>query len=187
MRAKSPVRARDALDQLLLDHARVRSLLRRCSQVRLADAVAPEGRAELLDSLCDALTLLAQMEEDFFYPAVLRVLCDKLPASAAFCDHARLRGLIAQMDEMPPGDRACDAVVADMSDCVVPCMNAAPDGLFVAVRLAGLDTLALGLQMALRRREQQAQTQRLKSVTRPSGSTRLAALGWPQPGGLVSA
>ncbi|MDP2418673.1 MAG: hemerythrin domain-containing protein [Hydrogenophaga sp.] len=181
MRPKPLLHARDALDQLLLNHERVRTLLRQFDRLRWADPSAPGCRAELLDSLCDALTLLADMEEDFFYPAARRVLRDNPPAPAAFCDHARLRGLIAQLDEMPPGDLACNALVSDMDGCVSPCMDAAPSGLFVAVRLAGLDTRALGLQMALWRRDQLARTQTLKRVAHPEGSTWLAASGWPQP------
>jgi hypothetical protein len=180
MRRKPLLHARDALDQLLLEHGRIRTLLRQYDRVRLTDK-RPSARAETLDGLCDLLTLLAHMEEDFFYPAVRRVLRDNPPAPAAFCDHARLRGLIAQLDEMPPGDPACDALVADMDACVVPWMNAAPGGLFLAVRLAGLDTLTLGLHMALWRREQHAQTPTLRRAANPTRSTGLAASGWPQP------
>jgi len=179
MHPKPLVRARDALSQLLLDHEQIRKLLRQYDQARLTDEVAPEGRAEMLDSLCDALTLLAQMEEDILYPAVRQALDSHVAVHAAFCDHDRLRVLIAELDEMPPGDRACDAVVADLGDCVLPYLNAAQEQLFAAVRRAGLDTLALGREMALRRREQQAQ--RLKRVTRLAGSTWLAASGWPGP------
>lgn len=184
MRPKCPPRVRDALDQLLLDHEQIRKLLRQYDQLRLTDEPGAEGRAERVDELCDALSLLAHLEEGVFYPAVRRVLGRTASAQATFCDHARLRDLIAQLDEMPPGDRACDAVVADMGDCVLPWMNAAPVELFVAVRLAGLDTLALGREMALRRRE--PPTKRLKPVPGPTGSTWLAASGWPQPGRLAS-
>ena len=180
MHPKPLLHARDALDQLVLEHGRIRTLLRQYDRVRLTDK-RPSGQAEMLDSLCDLLTLLAHMEEDFFYPAVRRVLSDNLPAPAAFCDHARLRGLVAQLDEMPPGDPACDALVADIDACVVPWMNAAPGGLFLAVRLAGLDTLALGLHMALWRREQQAHTRALHRTANPNRSSGLAASGWPQP------
>ena len=180
MRPKCLPRARDALDQLLLEHGRVRTLLRQYERVRLVDERAAD-RAALLDSLCDALTLLAHLEERFFYPAAWQVLRDNPPTPADFCDHAQLRSLIAQLDEMPPGDRACDALVADMDGCVVPWMNAAPGGLFLAVRLAGLDTLALGRHMAQWRREQQEQTPVLRRATHPVGSTGLAASGWPQP------
>jgi len=185
MRPRPLLRARDALDQLLLDHERVRALLRQYDRVRLTGEMAPERSAELLDSLCDALTLLAQMEEDFFYPAVRQTLGEHMPAPTVFCDHARLRSLIAELDELPPGDRACDAVVADMGDCVVPCMNAAGGALFGPVREAGLDTYALGMQMALWRREQKAQV--IKRVPRQPSSKWLAASGWPQPVGLGSA
>jgi hypothetical protein len=53
------------------------------------------------------------------------------------------------------------------------------------VREAGLDTYALGMRMALWRREQKAQV--IKRVPRQPSSKWLAASGWPQPVGLGSA
>jgi hypothetical protein len=182
--AHAPVR--DALNQLLLAHGRVRTLLGQFDRLRCTHEPEPEpdteGRAALLDNLCDTLTLLTHMEEDFFYPAARTLLRDNPPAPTAFCDHTRLRRLIAQLDETPPRDPACDALVADMADCVVPCMNAAPDGLFLAVRLAGLDTQALGLDMAQWRRQQRVPnpTPTLRRPANQAGSTRLAASGWPR-------
>ena len=67
MRRKPLLHARDALDQLLLEHGRIRTLLRQYDRVRLTDK-RPSNRAEMHDRLCDLLILLAHMEEDFFTP-----------------------------------------------------------------------------------------------------------------------
>lgn len=152
-----PLRARDALDQLRLDHQLVRKLLHEHERLRQAGAGGPEGKAEIVERLCDVLILCALIEEEIFYPVLRPVLGSKALASTTLCDHARLRRLIARLDEMEPGDPGYDAAVADIGDCVLPSMNEAQTVLFVQVRMAGLDTAALGQQMAQRRRAQQQQ------------------------------
>jgi hypothetical protein len=77
------------------------------------------------------------------------------PALAAFCDHESLLELIAQLDEMEPGDPGYDATVGDIADCVVPSMDSEQAVLFRMVREAGIDTCALGEQMARVRRAHQ--------------------------------
>jgi len=186
MRPKCPPRVRDALAQLQLDHGRIRRLLRQYDRVRLTDETSREGKAEIVDDLCDALSLLALLDEEIFYPVVRPALGGNARAQAALFDHVLLGGLIAQLDELPPGDHACDAVVADIGDCVVPCINAAQTSLFDAVRQAGLDTLSLGMQMALRRREHRAPAPlRVLCTGSQADSHSLAALGWPQGAGLA--
>jgi hypothetical protein len=188
MRPKAPLRARDALAQLQLDHVRIRRLLRQYDRVRLTDEISREGKAEIVDDLCDALSLLALLDEEIFYPVVRPALGGNASAQAAFFDHVLLGRLIAQLDELPPGDHACDAVVADIGDRVVPCINAAEASLFEAVRNTGVDTLTLGMQMALRRREHRAQLPlRVLGSASVAGSHSLAALRWPQAGGLAPA
>lgn len=188
MRPKAPLRTRDALAQLQADHLRIRRLLRQYDRVRLTDEINSPGKAEIVDNLCDALSLLALLDEEIFYPVVRPALGGNAHPQAAFFDHVLLSGLIAQLDELPPGHQACDAVVADIGHRVVPCINAAEASLFEAVRNTGVDTLTLGIQMAQRRREHRAQLP-LRALTCASvaGSHSLAASGWPKAGGLASA
>lgn len=177
MRPRSAPRERDALDQLRLDHQLIRQLLRDHDRLRQGGAGGPEGKAEIVERLCDALSLSALIEEDIFYPVLRAVLGGTLLAQTALCDHARLRHLIARLDEMEPGDPGYDDAVADIGDCVLPSMNDAQSGLFAQVRLAGLDTAALGHQMAQRRRAQQRQ-----DVTRiglPASDATAVPVGWP--------
>jgi len=155
MRPKS--RTRDALDQLRQDHDLIRKLLRDHDRLRQGGAGGPGGKAEIVERLCDALSLCALTEEEIFYPVLRPLLGDGLLAHATLCDHARLRRLIAQLDEMEPSDPGYDAAVADLGDCVLPSMDDAQSVLFVALREAGLDSVALGAQMSLHRRAQQQQ------------------------------
>jgi Hemerythrin HHE cation binding domain len=147
-------RSRDALDQLRLDHELIRKLLRDHDRLRLGGDGGPEGKAEIVDRLCDALSLFAVMEEDIFFPVLRQALDDSLLAQTRLCDHAHLRRLIARLDEMEPGDLGYDDAVADIADCVLPSMHDAQAVLFVQVRLAGVDTAALGELMAQHRHAQ---------------------------------
>ena len=148
MRIRAFGRAQDALDQLRLDHDMIRRLLREFDRLRMAGAGAPEGKAEIVDCLCDTLCLHARLEEEIFYPLIRSLPGDSVRTLSAFCDHARLRDLIAQLDEMAPGDPDYDATVGHIADCVVPSMETEQQVLFKAVRVAGLDTLALGKEMS---------------------------------------
>lgn len=147
MRIRAFGRARDALDQLRLDHELIRRLLREFDRLRMAGAGGPEGKAEIVDCLCDALALHATLEEEIFYPLVRSVAGEHSPALAACCDHERLLALIAALDEMEPGDPEYDATVGDIADCVVPSMDSEQAVLFRMVREAGIDTQALGERM----------------------------------------
>lgn len=155
MRTKSFIRARDALSQLQLDHEAILQLLRDFDTLRLVDHDGVQGKAELVDCLCDTLILHAQIKEEIFYPVVRSELGCDTQALAAFCHHETLYRLIAQLDEMDPGDADYDELVGQLSDCVVPSFDHEQAVLFTRVRGAGVDTAALGRAMARRRRAQQ--------------------------------
>ena len=168
MRSPPAPRARDALDQLRMDHERIRKLLRDHERLRQGcQSGGLHDKAELVDRLCDALSLCALIEEEIFYPMVRPVLDGALLAQTILCDHARLRRLIARLDEMEPRDPDYDDAVADIGDCVLPSMDDAQAVLFAQVRRAGLDTVALGEQMARRRRAQQQQDNAMTSEGAP--------------------
>ncbi|OGB16635.1 MAG: hypothetical protein A2W72_10400 [Burkholderiales bacterium RIFCSPLOWO2_12_67_14] len=176
MRPKAGLRARDALDQLRLDYEVIRKLLREYDSLRLVEGCAPARKAEIVDRLCDALSLNAQIEEEIFYPVVRPVLGCNVRAQAALWDHTPLRHLIARLDEMDPADPAYDGTVIDLGDCVLARIEEARAVLFVEVRVVGLDTAALGEQMARWRRAQQQQD--LTLVGLPQAPA-VPAPGWP--------
>lgn len=176
MRPPPAHRGRDALDQLRLDHEHIRKLLR--DHERLRQGGGLEGKAELVDRLCDALTLCALIEEEIIYPVVRPLLDSASLTQTIFCDHDRLRRLIARLDEMDPRDPEYDDAVADVGDCVLPSMDGVQAVLFTQVRRAGLDTVALGEQMARRRRLQQQQDVTRIGLPDAACASRRAS-GWP--------
>jgi hypothetical protein len=174
---KSAHRAHDALYHLELDYKLIRKLLGEHDRLRQDGAVDPEGKADIVERLCDALSLCALIEEEIFYPMVRSLLDGTVLAQTNLCDHARLRGLIARLDELQPSDLGYDDAVADIGDCVLPSMDGAQAVLFVQVRRAGLDMTGLGKQMAQCRRAQQQQD--LTRIGLPPSESTTVLGGWP--------
>ena len=177
MRSPSSYRARDALDLLQRDHEQVRKLLREFDRLRQAGAVGQEGKADIVDRLCDLLSLCAQIEEELFYPVVRPVLHSSALAPTLLCDHARLRRLIARLDELEPADPGYDEAVADIGDCVLPSMEHAQTVLFVGARSAGLDMAALHERIVRHRRAQQQQD--LTRIGLPTPKSTPVYGAWP--------
>jgi Hemerythrin HHE cation binding domain len=141
------VRERDALDLLTRDHDAIRHLFRTYERLvsRPHDA---DRKSTLVGRLCFALTLHFQIEEDLFYPAVLKAFSADGAVLHAQRDHVGCRELIARLDEMEVGDADFDATVAVLGAYVVPHMDEEQREIFQRVRLIGMDTLALGHRMA---------------------------------------
>jgi hypothetical protein len=177
MRSPSLYRARDALDLLQRDHEQVRKLLREFDRLRQAGAGGHEGKSDVVDRLCDLLSLCAQIEEELFYPAVRPVLHSSALTPTLLCDHALLRRLIARLDELEPADPGYDDAVADIGDCVLPSMEHAQTVLFAGVRSAGLDMAALHDQMVRHRRARQQQD--LTRIGLPAPRTTTVIGAWP--------
>jgi hypothetical protein len=154
-RHRQIARVQDALDQLRLEHEMILRLLRDFDRARLDSSCRPAAKAEIVEQLCDILSLHAQLKDQVLYPAARRLSLHRPQAQTAFCDHAQLHALIAELDEMEPLDPDFDETVAQLGDCVVPSLKAEQAYLVRELLAAGLDTHALGAEMARLRRAQQ--------------------------------
>lgn len=170
-------RVRDALDQLRLEHELILKMLRDFDHLRHTGEATPKAKAELVDHLCDLLSLHAQLKEQILYPVARTIVASNDRAQAAFCNLDLLQHLIARVDEMDPSDTAYDEAVGELGDCLVASMAAEQKVLFAEVRAAGVDTHALGEQMTRMRRAQQQRD--LTSVDLPRQRSAPPAVGWP--------
>ena len=153
MTRKPPLGHHDALELLLRDHQVIKQLF--SDYRRLTRREADDGcRADVVSQLCFWLSMHVQIEEEIFYPALRGAAGRGAPALPDECDHVAVKELIAKLDELEPGDPDYDTTIAELSGCVVPHMEAEQAEIFPRVRMAGLDTAALGRQM----------TQRLKAL-----------------------
>jgi hypothetical protein len=147
MRVRGPGRARNALYQLQLDHEAIRRLLREFDRLRLANEDHSEEKAEVVDCLCDALSLHVRIGEDLLEPLSRLLVRSDPMAFSTQCDHRHLVRLIAQLDELEPGDSGYDNAVGDIADCVMPCMDGEMSMLRSLAREALVDTQELGERM----------------------------------------
>jgi hemerythrin superfamily protein len=93
----------DITRMIRLDHAHVLAAFRR-HRSRL-----PEGRKRaLVDNVCLALEIHAQLEEEVFYPAMRRIAAASEVLEKSVPEHEEMRGLIRSLRGMDPFDAAYD-------------------------------------------------------------------------------
>lgn len=152
-RSRSPsrpatARAPDAIALLRADHQRVAELFDQFEKTRSASR-----KRSLVDTICQELGVHAQIEEEIFYPAFKEALRDKALVPEARVEHATLKALMAQVQDMTPEGEAFDAHVKVMAEYVKHHVKEEQGEMFRKARAsAKLDLKALG--QALRERKQ---------------------------------
>ena len=119
-----------------------------------ATADANGNKKMLVDALCAALSVHAQIEEEIFYPAVREAAkeTDALMDEAEV-EHASAKELVMQLQEMDPEDDLYDAKVKVLSEQIAHHVKEEEKEMFPRAKKAGLDLVALGQEMALRKDE----------------------------------
>jgi hypothetical protein len=97
-----------------------------------------------------------KVEEEIFYPAVRAAIDDDDLMDEADVEHAGARELIAQLEDMEPGDDHYDAKVTVLGENVDHHVKEEQDEMFPKARKAKLDLAALGAAMLERKRELRA-------------------------------
>lgn len=136
----------DAIDLLEADHRQVEELFDRYDHADFADKRA------LASAICVALKVHARIEEDLFYPAALAATGATDLLAEAQVEHGLARELIAQIEQGQPGEPLFDARVRVLGEYVGHHMIEEEDEIFPLCREAGLDLVALGRDLAERRR-----------------------------------
>jgi len=138
----------DALDLLRADHDKIRMLFKEYDSLR-ERGDQDEHKSEIVDEICYELTLHAMIEEEIFYPAVRTALGDDALLDAALEEHTSARELIAQLEEMYPGDEHFDALLDLLEEEISDHIDREEAELFNAVRSSGIDLVSLcGLLIA---------------------------------------
>jgi hypothetical protein len=89
-------------NQIRLDHTHV---LTAFHQYEIGSS--PRVKRGLVDNVCLAIEIHAQLEEEIFYPA-MRVVADNEILRKSTPEHDEMRGLIARLRNMTPADIAFD-------------------------------------------------------------------------------
>jgi hemerythrin superfamily protein len=142
----------DAIALLTADHREVAEMFEQFEQ--LGDR-ATTSKEKLKDKICKALIAHTTIEEEIFYPAVRAANVEEGEdmVDEAIVEHAAAKDLIKQLQEMQPDDDLYDAKVKVLSELIEHHVKEEEKEMFPKAKKAGLDLLALGQEMALRKQE----------------------------------
>ena len=146
----------DAIALLTADHKTVKGLFKEFEELTKQDD-ADEQKAELVQKICNELTVHAQVEEELFYPAVRDAIDDDDLMDEADIEHASAKDLIAQLAGMEPGDDHYDARVTVLGEYVDHHVKEEEGEMFAKARKADVNTAELGEQIAERKEELKAE------------------------------
>lgn len=142
----------DAIALLMADHKAVKTLFKEFEHLT-EKTDADERKADLVEKICNELTVHAQLEEEIFYPAVREAIDDESLMDEAEVEHATAKELIAQLEEMSPGDDYYDAKVVVLGEYVNHHVQEEEGEMFVKARKSDVDTAGLGATLAARKSE----------------------------------
>jgi len=162
-------KGQDAIKLLKADHDEVAALF---AQYEKQKKKSGNGKPELIDKICTALTVHAQIEEEIFYPACEGKIEEDL-LKEAYVEHDGAKVLIAEIEAGGPDDDFYDAKVKVLSEQIehhVEEEEKRMEGMFSQARKAGLDMDALGEQLRARKEELVA-TYKASGLPRPKTTT----------------
>ena len=147
--AKTPkTEEMNAIEFLERDHRQVEGYFEEFEQLE-----DEGGKSELAQKICMALTVHMQVEEEIFYPAARKATTDDDLLDEAVVEHAGAKNLIAEIEEMEPGEDLFDAKVKVLGEMIRHHVEEEEQELFPEVEDSDMDTDAVGAQMAKREAE----------------------------------
>ena len=141
----------DAISMLTAEHREVAAMFKQYQELGERAYVS---KKKLADRICTALSLHATVEEEIFYPALRaasKEAADLL--DEAEVEHASAKDLIAQIEEMDPEDDLYDAKVKVLGEQIEHHVKEEEGEMFPKAKKTGMDMVALGDEMAMRKDE----------------------------------
>lgn len=140
----------NAVELLMADHREVEKMFETFEKTR-----SEERKAVLAGKICLSLRVHTQIEEEIFYPAWLEATGDEDMNDEAFIEHDVAKKLIAEIEEMSPGDDYYDAKVKVLSEIIKHHVEEEEErgGMFDRAKKSDMDLDALGEEMAARKEE----------------------------------
>jgi hemerythrin superfamily protein len=142
--------AGDAITLLKADHRQVEGWFEQFKKSRLQTK-----KAELAESICYALKVHAQIEEEIFYPAFLAAVGDEDIHHEAEIEHEGAKNLIAEIEQTGPDDEYFSARVNVLAEMVRHHVKEEEkrDGMFAKARQADMSLDELGDRLRERKAE----------------------------------
>src|SRR3954469_24952468 len=150
-RSSSTTAGQDAFALLSSDHRRVKALFKEFESLK--DEGDDDQKATLVETICNELTVHAQIEEEIFYPALREAIDAEDLMDEADVEHASAKQLIAQLEQLEVGGDPYDALVTVLGEYIDHHVKEEEGEMFSQARKADIDSAALGEELALRKAE----------------------------------
>lgn len=148
----TPLKSHEATALLIADHKLVSGLF-----ADYEKASTKAMKKKLVSQICLELSVHAQVEEEIFYPAVKKALNDHELVPEATVEHASLKTLIAQVENIEPDGEMYDAKIKVLSEYVKHHVKEEQDEMFPKAKATHLNMLELGDKITARKQELIAQ------------------------------
>lgn len=142
--------SRNALDLLKADHKHVLQLF---SEFEKMDKEDEDAKRELVENVCNQLTVHAEIEEELFYPALRDVLDQQDMMDEAQVEHDMAKQLIADLESMEPDEDLYDAKFTVLGEYVRHHVEEEEKEIFAQAKNAKLDLDTIGADMLERKKE----------------------------------
>ena len=166
----------DAITLLTADHKAVTDLFKQFDKAK--ENEDDETCAALVQQICNELTVHATVEEEIFYPAVQAAIEDDDLMDEAEVEHATVKDLVAQLEDMEPGDPLYAAKVTVLSEYVKHHVGEEEGEMFKKARKAekdsGLDLAALGASITERKEALQSEMEMDEDAISAAGTGKSA-------------
>ena len=146
---------KDACDLLDADHRNVKKMFKEYEELSGSRArSAAQKKMDLARTICNELTVHAQVEEEIFYPALRAVLKDTDLLAEAEVEHQSAKDLIAQIEGMGEPGEMFDAKVKVLGEYIDHHVKEERNEIFPKARSnRKLDLIAMRDQMMARKEE----------------------------------
>ena len=146
--------SRNAFDVLEEDHREVEEWFDQYDELKDSDE---DRKADLAEKICLALKVHAQIEEEIFYPRAREATKDDDLIDEAIVEHATVKNLIAEIEEMDVAEEFHDAKIRVLGEMVKRHIREEEDELFPELQSAKMDLDAVGKELAERKEELMAE------------------------------
>ena len=150
-KSSSTTTNQDAFALLTADHRRVKSLFKEFESLK--DNGDDDKKATLVETICNELTIHAQIEEEIFYPALRDAIDDEDLMDEADVEHASAKQLIAQLEQLEVGGDHYDATVTVLGEYIDHHVKEEEGEMFSKARKADIDSASLGEELPIRKAE----------------------------------
>lgn len=145
----------DAFELLEQDHRQVEEWLDEYDEIAGDD----KRKGDLAEKICLALEVHSRLEEEVFYPQARKATNDNDLIDEAIVEHAAVKNLIAEIEEMEVGEDLYDAKVRVLGEMVKRHIREEEEELFPELDKSEMDRQALGRELATRKKELMAELQ----------------------------